>query len=52
MWEPVRHALGLCGEPHGLLYLLVTGGTFILALPVMIVKILIEKFNDTYEWRK
>ena len=38
MMEFFKHILGVCGEPHGLLYLIITGGVFILMAPVEMVK--------------
>ena len=29
MFETIKHLLGLCGEPHGLAYILLTGGTIV-----------------------
>jgi hypothetical protein len=29
MIEAIKHLLGFCGEPHGLAYILLTGGGFL-----------------------
>ena len=29
MIETIKHLLGFCGEPHGLAYILLTGGSFL-----------------------
>tara|TARA_R110002020_G_scaffold61473_5_gene165376 strand:+ start:1983 stop:2123 length:141 start_codon:yes stop_codon:yes gene_type:complete len=32
MIEAIKHLLGFCGEPHGLAYYILFGGTFVSAI--------------------
>jgi hypothetical protein len=46
MIEFLRHALGLCGENHGLLYWIVTGSIVVITTPFLFLKAVIEKLIE------
>ena len=46
MLEFLRHSLGLCGEQHGLLYWIVTGGIIVILVPFNYVKGLYYKLKE------
>lgn len=46
MIEFLRHSLGLCGENHGLLYWIFTGGVLIVLTPFYYIRDLLNKIRN------
>ena len=40
MFETIKHLLGFCGEPHGFVYYLLFGGTFVSGITTYIKSII------------
>jgi hypothetical protein len=46
MTEIIKHLFGFCGEPHGFLYYLLFGGTYVSAIVTYIKLIILGESNE------
>ena len=45
MLEAIKHLLGFCGEPHGLAYYFLFGGTFVSAI-ITYIKLIFKEYSN------
>tara|TARA_R110000787_G_scaffold246295_1_gene352039 strand:+ start:520 stop:660 length:141 start_codon:yes stop_codon:yes gene_type:complete len=45
MLEAIKHLLGFCGEPHGLAYYIIFGGTFVSAI-ITYIKLIFKEYSN------